>query len=240
MNDANDNNQRDDEILSAFIDGELAVDQLTSTRARLLAEPRLRARYDRLKCVDERLRGALHAAGGDSVPEHIRQLLTPEEAETGSLATMRRAGWGLAIAATILAVSGQLLNPQWRNADDNRDAEIASILEMTPSRGSGWESLPGGDTLRPVLSFRSNSGTWCREYLLRADDGAWRGVACREDRVWRTRVISDVGEREFAEDRYRPAGAGDSDSITTFIDRHAADVPLSAREEAALIDSEWR
>ncbi len=240
MNNASDNNDRDDEFLSAFIDGELASEQVAGMRARLLAEPVLRARYDRMKRVDDHLRGTFDAAGTDTVPEHVRQLLTPEQTEATSLATMRRTGWGLAIAATILAVSGQLLNPQWRGAGDNRDAEIANVLEVAPSRGSGWESLPDGESLRPVLSFRSDAGTWCREYLLQAADGAWHGVACREERGWRTRVISQVSEREFAEGRYRPAGANDSDSVATFIERHATDVPLSAREEAALIDSEWR
>ncbi len=240
MSNVDDYNRHDDETLSAFIDEELAIDEMAAVRARLLAEPNLRARYDRMKRVDERLQREFEPIGTDAVPQHIRQMLEPEAAEAGSLATMRRAGWGLAIAATILAVSGQLLNPQWRSADDNRDAEIADVLEVTPSRASGWESLPGGDSLRPVLSFRSDTGTWCREYLLRAADGAWRGVACREGRVWRTRVISQVSAQEFTEDRYRPAGAGDSDSVATFIDRHATDLPLSAREEAALIDAEWR
>lgn len=230
----------DEQALSQFIDGELATEQAGEIRRRLLSEPALRARYEQMNAANDRLKQALDVPGADNVPEQVSQMLAAADTgNTRQLSTIRRAGWGLAIAASIMATSGVLLNPLWQNHSDSRDAEIAGVLETSPSRATGWETLPGGDRLRPVLSFRSNAGQWCREYLLETSDNAWRGVACRDDRAWRTRVISEVGQPESAGE-YRPAGATDSDSVAAFIDRHAADLPLSAREEAGIIDTEWR
>ncbi len=230
----------DEQTLSQFIDGELTGEQTGEIRRRLLSEPALRSRYEQMKAANERVKSALNVPGADTVPAHVSQMLVAADTDNSrQLSAIRRAGWGLAVAASILAASGVLMNPPWDSQSDNYDAELAGVLEISPSRATGWEALTDGKRLRPVLSFRSNGGQWCREYLLETSDTAWRGVACRDGSAWRTRVISQVSQVE-SDNEYRPAGAGDSDSVATFIDRHAADLPLSAREEADIIDTEWR
>jgi hypothetical protein len=99
--------------------------------------------------------------------------------------------------------------------------------------------LADGRNIRPVLSFQSNTGSWCREYHLAASDGSWHGVACRGDAGWATTVLASADFTESTAD-YRPAGAADSDEIADFIDRNAAGIPLDATQEAEIIARAWR
>jgi hypothetical protein len=99
--------------------------------------------------------------------------------------------------------------------------------------------LSDGRALRPVLSFQSNTGSWCREYLLADGDSSWHGVACRDKNGWTTAVLTTTQLPASSED-YRPAGAGDAADIADFIDRNAAGIPLDARQEAEIIARSWQ
>ena len=49
---------QDYELISQYIDGELAPEQAQEIRRRLLAEPELRSAYDDMRHVDSRVRQA--------------------------------------------------------------------------------------------------------------------------------------------------------------------------------------
>ena len=67
----------------------------------------------------------------------------------------------------------------------------------------------------------------------------WRGVACRHDGSWVTQVMAREVFLE-ASKGYRTASAADVDQISRFIDAEAADVALSASQEANVIGANWR
>lgn len=231
--------EQDDLLLSQFLDGELTADEALTLRERLLAEPALRGRFESIKAANQRVQNALQGTAAGSVPVRARRMLDDGITDRAHLTVVRRAGWGLAIAASLLAASGLLLHPQWNQQAREPEAHIAQALEHSPSRGEGWEALPGDDRLRPILTFRNTAGQWCREYLLQGEGGGWHGVACREDAGWRTRAISEADIPGPATD-YRPAGFADSGAVAAFIDTNAAGIPLDAREEAHLIASGWQ
>ena len=229
---------QDYELLSQYLDEELAPAEAQSLRKRLIAEPALRAELEQMKRVTSRVCAALNTPAGAAVPAHVAQLVEESSAARTGDSAARRTGWGLAIAASVLAASGLLLSPQWQQTTD-QDVLMAQVLENNPSSGDRWELLADGKRLRPVLSFRSTAGNWCREYLLEQAGNNWRGVACRDDNGWRTEVISAVAAASSASE-YQPAGSADSDQIANFISDHAADIPLSGKQEARLIDAEDR
>ena len=84
---------QDYELLSQYIDGELEAGQAQVLRQRLLAEPGLRATYDRMRGVDNRLRDAFAGPATQQVPERISNLLNRGDSDTHQ----RRAAWGAAI-----------------------------------------------------------------------------------------------------------------------------------------------
>jgi hypothetical protein len=139
----------------------------------------------------------------------------------------------------VVAVSATLVS-QWdqQSAQPGADTLLSAALESTPSRGTGWETLSDGRQLRAVLSFRSSTGNWCREYLLGDSEGNWHGVACRGNDGWTTEVLAAT-RVEDSSAQYRPAGAADSISVADYIDRNANGIPLDGREEATIMAQGW-
>jgi len=232
---------KDYELLSGYLDGELEPEQLSALQARLLSEPPLRSACDRLAAVDKRLRDAFDVPGADSVPAHVTQMV--QAAQTRGRGVGRRVGWALGVAASVLFATGVLLNSHRQDQSDPQfaaqDALVAPVLERALSRGEGWEQLPGGVRVRPLLSFPSVDGSWCREYLLAQRGREWRGVACRAAvGRWETAVLAPE-QAGASKPAYRPAGAVSSGQVETFVDSRAADIPLSREQEAALIARGW-
>lgn len=242
-------NDRDFELLSAYIDGELEPAKAAILASRLAQEPELRARLAEMRELQSRLQDAATALEGTPVPAHITELLQPQpggiRALPHRLARFRgNLRQGFAVAASLAVAAGILLaSPQWQGGNDggNDKALLTAALETLPSRAAGWDTLEDGRRLRAVLSFPGQEGSWCREYILAADAGAIRGVACRDSGSWATRIavpqtILPGGEEEA----YRPASAGDSGDIARFIDQHAVGDVIGAKREAGLIARSWQ
>lgn len=238
--------RQDYELLSQYLDGELGAAEAQKLRKRLIAEPVLRAHLDRLQEVNNSLKDAFDAPGADTVPPRVVALLKNARTRGGRLSQRQRAGWGLAVAASLIAASGLLFMPDWRQqAGDSlagiagEDALLAYKFEYSPSRADGWDTLGDGRQVRPLLSFANKRGGWCREYLMLSEGTTWRGVACRTQGLWSTEVLI-TGELAGSINEYRPAGAANSDQITLFIDTHSAGIALSLEEEADLIARNWQ
>lgn len=238
--------EQDYELLSQYLDGELAAPEAQELRKRLIAEPVLRASLDRLQKVNNRVKDAFDVPGADTVPPRVVTMLKNARTRGGRLSQQQRAGWGLAVAASLVAASGLLLMPDWHQQTGNSlavsagdDALLTYEFEYSPSRADGWDTLSDGRQVRPLLSFANKQGSWCREYLMSVEGTTWRGVACRTEGRWTTEVLS-AEELGGSTNEYRPAGAVTSDQITLFINTHSADIALSLEEEADLIVRNWR
>jgi hypothetical protein len=231
--------EQDYELLSQYIDGELPTDQAQALRQRLLAEPALRAACERMRNADNRVRRAFEGSWTEEVPARISARLKRGTTHREGMGDgQRRAAWGIAVAASIMAAAGLLLNPEWRGKDAG-DSALAAVLDVTPSGGSQWQALTDGREVIPVLSFAHVDGSWCREYLLSQDGATYRGIACRSDGQWVTSIL-DAQPVPGNSTEYRPAGADDADAVAAFIDEHGAGIALSRREEAELIARQWR
>ncbi len=232
---------RDYELLSQYLDGELEAGAAAALEQRLAAEPDLAELLARLRRLDVQVAASVRASVTDRVPEHVTALLRDDGKVVPLRRPLQRAAWPVAIAASVVAAVALLLVPgeDGQQPLTGSDALLADALESEPSRADGWVTLADGRALQLVLTFPDRDGNWCREFLLRDDDQDWRGVACREAGRWETQVVA----RETflaAEEAYRPAGAEDNDKVAGFITRNAADIALGAGEEQALITSDWQ
>jgi len=237
---------QDYQLLSQYLDGELSASTAQELRLRLIAEPELRASLEHLQKVNNRVKSAFDIPGADAVPARIVQMVENAETRSGQKFRQGRAGWAMAIAASLVAAIGLLLIPDpGQQSGDNivdlasQDALLAHVLEHSPSRGAGWDVLADGRRVRPLLSFPHAQGSWCREYLMSRENNHWRGVACRSDGRWLTAVHS-TEDVTSSTDEYRPAGSSESSEVATFIATHSADIALSQSEEADLIARRWQ
>lgn len=240
---------KDFELLSAYLDDELEPATAAELDSRLAQEPALSARLAQLRALQSQLQSAATKTEGTQVPARIRELLQPQPSGIRALPhhLTRFSGnlrQGMAVAASLAAVAGLLLASQWQgglDGDGTEDLLLAAALETLPSRATGWDVLDDERRLRTVLSFPSVEGSWCREYILTDEDSAIRGVACRDNSNWATRIAVPQallpGGDEAA---YRPASAGDSDDIARFINQYAAGDVAGAEREAGLIARNWQ
>jgi hypothetical protein len=227
--------EQDYELLSQFIDNELESTEAQTLRKRLLAEPGLRAELDRMRAVNDRVKDAFDVPGADAVPATVAARLQGGERD-------RKRTWGLAVAASLVAAAGLVLAPQWQEVSQGTragDTMLAQVLEQAPSRAQGWNALTDGRMVRPVLSFSNQEGNWCREFLLSDGGDSFRGVACRTDSQWQT-VALGAADLDRRAGEYRPAGATDADEVASYINAHAADIPLSLTQETDLIARNWQ
>jgi hypothetical protein len=251
---SNELNDRDFELLSQLVDGELDAHSRQTLERRLAAEPALASALAALHGLNSDLREALHRHPG--VPPRIEDLLRAGSATSfgggkvlpfpGQPAAQepprgwRR--WPLAAAASVVlaaALAMQLLQPtDPASGLPGNDQRVAAALDTQPS-GEGWTDLGDGRALQPVLTFAHRNGHWCREFLLRGGEHDWRAVACRTGQGWSTQA---AGLESYLDgsDAYRPAGAVDSAPVAVFISQNAADIALDRDQENALIATGWR
>ena len=239
-------NDSDMELISRYIDGELAADERAVFEQRLAAEPALRSGVNQVLALNAELKTTFHARGTDSVPPRIAALLGAPTDNVVAFPSRPRRRAQFAIAASVAAVCGVLITQNLQHSAPGlpallqEDRLLSQALESTPSMADGWEILADGRQLRPVLTFPSTAGNWCREYLLSTDDNDWRGVACRNaDGAWITEAL---GSESFLNpgDAYQPASPGDSDQAAAFIGENAADIALSRGQEAEVMTNNWQ
>jgi hypothetical protein len=237
-------NDKDYELLSQYLDGELGASQVLFLERRLAADPQLQATLEQLQELNSTLQEAFDVPGTDAVPQQVTRMLQKPLSNVVAFPVQRRAGVGFAIAASLLAATGLLFFEASQPGSNNplqADALLAQTLEHSPSRAEGWNQLSDGRQVQPMLSFYSKSNGWCREYRLADQGQQLRGVACRGEEHWVNAVITaEQAGIPGASNDYRPAGADDVSPIQHFVDTQAQDIPLSARAEAELIANSWQ
>ncbi|MFV8816872.1 anti-sigma factor family protein [Haliea sp. E17] len=227
-------NDSDFELLSQYLDGEL--DELSTRRIaqRLQAEPALRATLNQLAALDQNIQ--LSLAGRGDVPAHVAALLRPA---APAAAFRKNRQWHYAVAASLVAAAGALLAVQLQTGKPSGPT-VADVLEITPSMATGWQPLAGDRRIRPILTFRDVDGAWCREFLLDNQGKGSRGVACRDQGKWETRIAVAAELPDGGPEMFRPASSFDVDAVADYTARRADGIALSAGEESALIAGDWK
>ena len=233
------------ELISQYFDGELSAAEAAQLEARMAVEPDLRAQLEQLRQIDLALRSAF-ATQGD-IPAHLINMLTTSDNNVVELRPRNQQRWGVAIAASLMAGIAFMTGQQWLAGGQNilipdiaESEAFAQILEHQASKASGWYPVEDSLQMRPVLSFASTGGTWCREFQAVQQDEAWRGVACRRGGDWELELLVQSPGLAGETAGYQTASADSADTVAQFIDDNSTDIPLGRQEEARLITNSWR
>lgn len=224
----------DEELLSAYLDGELDEARMAEVEARLEQDAVFAARFERLGAADDAVRAAFDPVLELPVPGRLIATARGTELPPPAANDNRRAFWlgGGAIAASLVA--GLLFFAQPQGSGDDVQLALNAALESTPS-GQTVE-VPGQGRLTPQLSFASNDGGFCREFAL-ADAGKSRvGLACRSGGKWSVEALVQGGRVQG--EGYATAGEAQGTLDRIEQAKRAGD-PLTAQEEAALIARNW-
>ena len=225
----------DDDLLMAFLDGEL--DEVTRARVeRALAEdPELQVRLDIQRRLRDRLAAHYAPVAEEEVPERFRAML---ETNVVALPAARsRPLWQtfVALAATLvlgLFIGRAITSPGPIAVEDGiavARAELADALETQLA-----STQPPGAVTRIGVTFQRGDGRLCRTF----DSGATAGLACRDGAGWQLMMTASRAGGG-AEGGFRQAGTGNALVLQAAQELMTGE-PLDAARERQARDSGWR
>jgi hypothetical protein len=216
--------------LAAFADGELDAARAAEVAAAVLADPALRADLDAHRALKARLGGHFAPILDAPVPERLTALLQPGEQTVISFAAARdrrlpRWSW---IAVPALAASLMLAVYLPRSGDSYADGALAETLD-----GQLVAAQSADASTRILLSFRDESGAYCRAFAGEAQSG----IACRDGEGWRLEMEAGGAGPQTGE--FRMAGTPAADVLERA--QAMADGPaLDAAQEQSAKARGWR
>ncbi len=260
----------DEETLNAYIDGALSPDDSAAVEQALAQDERLQARLGALYRADRLASAVYTDIDRRPLPQGVLDLLAQYAAETStdsatgatvlpfpglrrafsspaSLAAMA-ASVALAIGfgAGLISANGPV-----GNGDRARllQASAGSIGPGHPlyavlddARSGESRTIDGAADLeaRPLLSFRSKDGAFCRDIMVTGGSaGGARSLACKKDSsTWRIVAMASVGASVTG--GYAPASGEAPMAIRAAIDSRIAGDPLDANGEARAIAQDWQ
>lgn len=234
-----------DEILLAYVDGELSAAERAEVEAALAADPALAERVARERALKAMLSRAYDPVLDDPVPERLSAAAAPR-ANPGanvvdfSAARNARPRWTIrewgAMAASL--AGGLILGFGMLNAT-NSDIVVASgdgmhargALAQALERQLASDGVQGDIAIG--LTFRARDGFYCRTFS--AHDTA--GLACRDDTAWR---IETATHHERASGDIRMAASDTPPSVLAAASAIIEGETLDAETERSARDSGWR
>jgi anti-sigma factor RsiW len=235
-----------DEIIMAYVDGELDADGVAAVERAMRADPAVEEAVARARSLRERVRQAYAPVLSEQLPERLASLASGRAAPGRRIRT-RHAGrthsawrgpqWA-ALAASLLL--GVLVAPWLHDAIAPGQLRVSPeglVADGALARALGTrlaaDATAAGD-VQVGLSFRGKDGRYCRSFALPAQGLA--GLACRGDGQWR---IPAVAEAAQAGGQLRLASTALPPAVLAEIDARLADDPLDAAGERAARDAGW-
>jgi hypothetical protein len=237
-----------DDMLSAYLDGELSAEDRARVDAALASDAGLAARLKALHAATRRFADAIRETDKEPMPEGVENLLRPQTDNVFAFRPKKREQpkWvrPAAIAASIFALVvavGLLGNGPGGSSENliiaagpvDRTSSLHRALDRTPSAET---ASVGAGRLSPIATFRIAGGGVCREFLASQKDRAVRAVACRDDRQWTVKIAATEAASAGG---YQPA-SGPAAAIGAYIDSAIEGDALGPDEERALIEAKWR
>lgn len=242
-----------DEILGAYIDGELGAAQKQALDDALETDAVLAVRLEQLRSADRLFINGLEALTRADTPADILDLLKPTDTDKKAVLlsahndrTLNR--W-LPLAACFLAAafmgSGYLLGksqtdkaPLLFTQSITKTHPLFTALETTPS--ASRISLDEADqlSLEPLLSFKSVDGNTCRQFSVITQSSAYEALACREKNAWKLQAWATSSTVPI--ENYSTASGTPSPAIEAAIDDLIEGDAMSVEDESHFIRSGWK
>lgn len=218
-----------DELLCAYLDGELDETARTQLTRALETDAGGRVRLERMRVADARLRREMppqSRPASDPIADFIRRH------EAGAAVAMpARRRWivpgAIAAAAATITFAVLFSSRGVPPVDSYAEGALQAALETRPG------GVAGGAPVAIVMTLRTRDGTLCRLFESRTGTAA-EGLACRDEAGWKI-VAWDA--TVFRGEGYKTAGA--SPMLDAAMDRLGAE-PLDAAAERAALEGGWK
>lgn len=258
-----------DEVLMAYVDGELDEGTAGVVAAALADDADLRARAERFRATRLPVQAAFDGVLAEPVPPALLALArggpataaaaASRPAPVASLSGVAGKGRGrpawiaplrmaAGVASLLLAgVAGWLLNAGSGPQSSPRELPVRvaerlqQLLETAPS-GTRLAVVDAGkvdDAVFAVSTFRGPSDRFCRQFGIALGTDTFEGIACRTSRGWVTEHQMRRAQTAGRVKGLEPAWKKPRDALDQSIDALVTGGPLDAHEEQLLLGSRW-
>lgn len=240
-------NRLSDEMIAAWLDGEVTQEQRDEIEAAIAAKPELGMHVARLARVDRLLAPAYAETLIAPIPGRFEALLAKPRRRVPGFASLAEALSGLlspqpmAVAAASLVVGivlgGVVLSgpPSGPGIESDGQGRMIANGPMATSLAS----LASGATSGPVnirLSVVDDGGGYCRQF----ETAGSTGLACLEGGDWVIDTLSQAGGDPSADGVYVMADGSADPAITAALQRRGVRHVLDGGEESLAIGSGWK
>jgi anti-sigma factor RsiW len=233
-----------DELLSAYLDGELDADSAARVESALGRDLAAQQRLERMRSADAELKAALRLpdiAPRDPLAALIMSSAAPSSQPSRTRIEPRRASRAASYLAIAAGVGGLALGYFLSLAVRPPGSSAGSVATIDAGLGRALDSVASGQAsadqaTQISLSFKAADGRYCRVFSRRQSSGDHgEGLACRDAADWR--LVAWDASVGAAASGYQPAGG--NDMLDAVMDRLGGSAALDAQQERALIDSHW-
>lgn len=256
-----------DEMLMAYVDGELDGNARTAVEAYLASVPEGVERLRVFEATGRGLSSLFDQPMQEPVPQRLLDVVNAP-ADVVAFDRSKRArqpstitAWPTALAAslTILAVGASaywFASQSESQLKDHLGVEIASSGERIASRpvASVLDAAASGTTIattinsqnariKPVYTFATASSGFCRQFMITAQDAtAYGSVACKStDGRWRIEAYEALDPNRSTAGKIAPAsGNAGPKSVEDAVDRLIDGDVLGLEAERAVIERGWQ
>ena len=234
-----------DELLCAYMDGELDAAMHARVEQALVDDAGARVRLERMRVADERLKAEIPLPALQPNDPLSARILGGEPVSRTTRPALR---WSVAITALAAGISGVIVGFVLSKPQEVPEAPVVAsapspslsgassntLLAALDSGESGKTIEDGERAAQVILTFETEDGRYCRAFRSREASAAAEGVACRNGAQWQ--VVAWDGTVDPNEG-FRVAGA--SELLDDVMDRLGGSAALESAEERALIERHW-
>lgn len=233
-----------DEKLGAFLDGELAPEEMANLRERIAADEELAARVEALAMVDKQVSSAIKQIDTTPIPEKIRELanLLDQREHVAVFPFWKRAHQQIqhyaVAAATLTAVVGFIFGQGVGKVEPEAVTHWQAIAQALETQTGGkTQPLDEGTTMIANLTFFNQQGEYCRQFSVNTVDARkTQNIACRREGSWKLEASIPVEAPTDEGDYQLASGPG---AIDKLIDTMMQGQVLSAEQEKLAIAAKW-
>ena len=222
-----------DEMLMAFVDGELEAQAFENVARSVAADPALARRADEFRSARDAAREAFGPIMAEPVPERLVDAIMQRTA--GDHAAAHRPGLmrsALPLAASVALAAGlggyllgQAVAPD--AAPLLGGPALAQAVGSTPAGEQRTVRIAGRDVGVTALADYTVDGGICRIFeAVPAASEATRGIGCRFGETWHVNIAVALPDGNG----FTPASSGGVASLDAYLDALGAESPLGPDE----------
>ncbi len=227
---------KDDQMINAYIDNQLNDDDVHVFLQRCEKEPAFKARYQRLKQVDQEVVDSFQTIDNKPYSSGLEALLSQAATEPSKEWKSKRYWYAMAASAAAIAITVVMVMSRQFSADIFLQSDMQ--LALNDARSGQVYTIHGDDASRinVLFTFIDNEQKPCRLLSVESEtESIMRAVACYQDDHWQPHVVV---QRSVAinPNGYIPASRFSDARIDSYLDLNLKDGPLSKASEEELLN----